>query len=242
VPDRAVVAAIAADLEEQDSRLRRVERRSVLNTILVLLLLALAGALFWKTFLAQDHTQKKAKAAGVVAVDAKRKQDITEERVKRIAKQVAAAQLRSIATLRCLTKEVKVAQCLDIAAGKPGARGGIGPSGRPGPQGIQGQRGQRGEQGPTGKPGPPGEQGPQGAPGAPGKPGEKGEQGPPAEKGEKGDKGDTGAKGDPGSPGAPGEPGAPGQPGAPGPPGTTCPATAVITQPDGTPVTVCTPG
>ena len=122
------------------------------------------------------------------------------------------------------------------------------------PQGIRGQTGQRGAQGPKGEAG---AEGKPGAPGAPGKDGKDGANGtdckgnpvvpgvtvtcPGGAPGPKGDKGDTGATGATGAQGPPGE-SATGPQGPPGPPGTTCPATAVITQADGSQITVCTPG
>lgn len=245
MPDREVVAQLAADLADRDRQFNRLRLGTFANTILIALLVAVVGLLFWQAYLRNDHIEDKAQTAQAKATLSQEDLERLRAEVREVARTASISALRSYKTLKCLTKDETPAQCLDVAAGAPGRDGGIGKGGRPGPQGLRGQRGQTGEPGPAGAPGPKGETGPQGAPGDPGPKGEQGPQGPPAEKGDKGDTGPQGEKGETGATGPPGPQGIQGEPGIQGPPGpagTTCPATAVITQQDGSQVTVCTPG
>jgi hypothetical protein len=244
VPDREIIArALREEIEHSAS-----DRRSVKRWFTAILLwggLLTAGMCVIGYFILVEQDDQAAKTSNVQtqARAAKAQAEVTEEQLRDITSKVQESLIRSTKTLACLTKSKQPAQCLDLAAGAPGRDGGIGKDGRPGAQGLRGQTGQRGAQGPAGvqgekgPTGPPGEQGPQGPTG------EKGEPGPPAEKGETGETGPQGPAGaDSTVPGPQGPVGPAGPQGPPGPAGTTCPATAVITQPDGSQVTVCTPG
>jgi hypothetical protein len=169
---------------------------------------------------------------------AKVRADIAANQARIVKEQAKVADLRSAKILQCLTKETQPARCLDLAAGRPGAQGGIGPGGRPGPQGLRGQTGQKGAQGPQGAAG---AAGTDGATGAPGRDGTNGKDGvgydctgkavPPGgtpatcgggatgPEGPKGDKGDVGPAGPPGPVGPQGPPGETGPAGPPGPEG-----------------------
>jgi hypothetical protein len=228
-------------MAQQDQELRETRRGLFIVALCLAFVCSMTGLLMWQVFLKADDNQTR-------AVAAKKTAELSDEQVQELARELEVAkvraevaELRSSKTLECLTKDKRPAQCLDIAAGKPGRQGGIGRQGAPGPQGIQGQRGQKGEQGPPGKQGPTGPPGARGPQGAQGPPGEKGEPGPPAEKGERGPAGPQGPRGETGAtgpPGATGPQGEPGPVGPQGPPGTCNPA--VIDSPSG-PVTVCVP-
>lgn len=240
MPDRVIVAQLAKDLAEFRETQRRLYRSRAVDRIIGSLVIVVVSLIFWQVFLRGEHVQAKAEQAQAKATLSQDDLERLRAEVRKVARTASISALRSYKTLECLTKDETPAQCLDVASGKPGAQGGIGRDGRPGPQGLQGQQGQRGPLGPQGEKGPvgpPGEQGPQGEQGP------MGERGPPAEKGEKGEPGEQGPAGaDSTVPGPAGPVGPQGPAGPQGPPGTTCPATAVITQADGTPVTVCTPG
>lgn len=244
MPDQQT-RVLAAELANRDRQFRRVSTGLAALGIVVLLLFGVVGLLFWQAYLRDGDTEDKAQVA-------QERAELTEDQVtaleRRLTNRIQIALLRSDETLRCLTKAREPAKCLDIAAGRPGRQGGIGRQGRPGNQGIRGQRGQRGEKGERGDTGPRGDTGAQGPQGDTGPRGERGEQGPPAEKGDRGEQGERGLGYDcAGNLVIPGQavstcPGPTGPPGPQGPPGpATCPATAVITQQDGSQVTVCVP-
>lgn len=239
MPDREIVAKLAADLADRDRQFRRLRLGCYMLAVGGLVVASIVGLLFWQTYLRNDHIESKAQTAQTKA-------EFTDEQVagleKRLTNKVQIALTRSSETLRCLTKAVEPAHCLDVVSGRPGAQGGIGPEGAPGPQGLRGQRGQKGEPGPPGAAGPKGETGPPGEKGDPGPKGERGEQGPPAEKGDKGEPGiGYDCAGKPVIPGQPVStcPGPAGPPGPQGPPGAS-PTTFTCTDPDGDGVFACT--
>lgn len=261
---RRDIAAMREAIDQVGESVKETRRDTMIsNGITIFACLALViGVIAWVVISTHKTNDNAAQISTTQtqAVDARKKAALTQKQLDDLVGQVRRGLLQSSEQLRCLTKAVEVAKCLDLLAGRPGRDGGIGPQGKPGAQGIRGQTGQRGVQGPRG------EAGAQGEPGAPGEPGKDGKDGvagtdckgnpvvpgvtvtcPGGAPGPKGDKGD---KGDPGEPGATGAQGPPGEsvtgpqgpPGPAGPAGTTCPATAVITQQDGSQITVCTPG
>lgn len=250
--DVTATADLKRYLDKRDKR--------VLSIVVGIVILGLVASVMSIYFFGRqgqklDKTNQQVQTTSTKVAAAEAKATLTKQQLDELVAKVRRTVLQSSEQLRCLTKSVEVAKCLDLLAGRPGKDGGIGPSGKQGPQGIRGQTGQRGEQGPKG------EAGAQGQPGAPGQNGKDGKDGaagtdckgnpvvpgvtvtcPGGAPGPQGPKGDTGETGPAGPPGPAGADGAQGPPGPAGPAGTGCPATATITQADGTPVTVCVPG
>lgn len=248
------LAELSKPVEDLSTVIRREQRRVAVIVLCLGVLIAtvaLMAGYFLFDFGDQIETNKDA------VQTTQDEAQVTNDQVAGISKQVRESLLRGEKTLSCLTKAKQPARCLDLAAGAPGAQGGIGADGRPGAQGLRGQTGQQGAQGPAGIAGVSGRDGRDGTNGVDGAPGvgydctgkAVSPGGVPATcaGGPPGADGSDGADSTvPGPQGAQGAPGAdsqvPGPQGPPGPAGTTCPATAVVTNQDGSQVTVCTPG